>query len=84
MRPESLNCSIRSPKLAAGLRVETGGGLVDEKQIGIVNKRAGQCQALLLAAGEMADAGILFFFELHECEGFGRARPLLKKAAEQA
>jgi hypothetical protein len=36
------------PELTAGLRVETGGGLVEEEQLGIANESAGQCQSLFL------------------------------------
>src|SRR5580704_3001347 len=72
------------PKLAAGLRVEAGSGFIEKQKIGIANQGAGESEALLLAAGKIADAGILFFFELHERDGFGRARALLKEAAEQA
>ena len=52
------------PKLAAGLRVEAGGGLVEEQKIGIADQGAGQREALLLAAGKGSDAGVLFFVEL--------------------
>jgi len=72
------------PKLAAGLRVEAGGGFIEKQKIGIANEGAGESEALLLAAGKIADAGILFFFELHERNGFGGAGALFKKTAEQA
>jgi hypothetical protein len=71
------------PKLASGLGVEAGGGLIEKKEIGIANEGAGQREALLLTAGKIANARVLFFFELHERDGFGGARPLVKKAAEQ-
>ena len=53
------------PKLAAGLRVEAGGGFIEKKKIGIADECACEREALFLAAGKIADAGILFFFELH-------------------
>jgi hypothetical protein len=65
------------------LGVEACGGFIKKQKIGITNKGAGKSEALLLAAGKIADAGILFFFELHERDGFGRAGTLLKKTAEQ-
>ena len=37
----------------AGLRVESGGRLVEEQHLRIVEQRQGQGQALLLAAGEL-------------------------------
>jgi hypothetical protein len=72
------------PKLAAGLRVQAGGGLIEKKKIGIADERASERETLFLAARKISDARILFFFELHEFDGFGGARPFLKKAAEQA
>src|SRR5580692_5436223 len=72
------------PKLAAGLRVEAGGGLIEKKKIGIANQRTRERQALLLAARKTAYARILLFFELHERDCIGSVRALFKKAAEQA
>src|SRR5579863_3451243 len=37
------------PKLAAGLRVEAGGGFIEKQKIGIANEGAGKSEALLLA-----------------------------------
>jgi len=71
------------PELAAGLRVQAGGGLIEKKKIGIADEGAGQRKTLFLAARKIADAGILFFLELHERNGFVGARALLKKAAEE-
>ena len=71
------------PKLAASLRVEAGGRFIEKQKIGIANEGASESEALLLAAGKIADAGILFFFELDEGDGFIRAGALLKKATEQ-
>jgi hypothetical protein len=72
------------PKLAASLRVEAGGGLIEKKEIGIADQRASERKTLLLAARKISDTRILFFFKLHELDGFVGAWPLLKKAAEQA
>src|SRR5580700_11624874 len=71
------------PKLATGLGIEAGGGLVEKKKVGIANERASKCQALLLASGKIADARILFFLELPEGDGFCGPRSLIKKTAEQ-
>jgi len=71
------------PKLAAGLRIEAGGWFIEKKKIGIPDERAREGEALLLAAGKIADAGILFFFELDEGDGFVGAGALLEKAAEE-
>src|SRR5580700_306069 len=81
--PRGFELLDQIPELAAGLRVESGGGLIQEKKIGIADERARQREALLLAAGKIAHAGVLLFFELYECDGFSRARALAEKAAEQ-
>ena len=41
------------PELAARLRVEPGGGLVEEEQLGVADQRDGHGKTLLLAAGEL-------------------------------
>ena len=43
------------PQIAAGLRVERGGRLVEEDQLRVVHERGGDGQALALAAGEVLD-----------------------------
>ncbi len=83
VRPERLELLNQFPKLAAGLRVEASGGLIEKKKIGIADERAGEREALFLAARKIADAGSLFFIELHEGDGFGCVRALIKKTAEQ-
>ena len=45
------------PELAAGLRIEPRGGLVEEEQLGVVDQRAGDREPLGLAAGEVLHAG---------------------------
>ena len=65
VRPERFELLDQIPKLAAGLGVEAGGRLIEKKKIGIAHERAGQRQTLFLTAGKIADAGILFFLELH-------------------
>ena len=72
------------PQLAAGLRVEARGGFIEKKKIGIADQRAGQSQPLFLAAGKIAHARILFFFELHARDHLGGSGPLPEKAAKQA
>ena len=67
------------PELAAGLRIEAGGGLIEKQKIGIADEGAGESESLLLAAGKIADAGILFFFELHGRDDFVRAGALPEK-----
>ena len=72
------------PELAAGLRVEAGGGLVEEQKIGIAHQRAGQRQPLFLPAGKAAHARFALLLELHQRDDFGRCRPVPEEAAEQA
>ena len=57
------------PDLEARLRVEAGGGLVEEEQLGVADEGAGERQPLLLAAGELLDAGVALLFELHDADG---------------
>ena len=71
------------PELAAGLGIQTRGGLVEKKKVGVADQGAGKSQALFLAAGKIAHARILFFFELHTRDDFGGSRSLPKKAAKQ-
>ena len=52
------------PELAAGLRIQTRGGFVEEKKIGIADQGAGKSQPLFLAAGEIAHARILLFLRV--------------------
>ena len=49
---------------AAHLRVEAGGRLVEENDLGIVHQRHGQRQALFLPAGKLAVERVALFFEL--------------------
>ena len=44
------------PELAARLRIETGGRLVEKEQIGIADDRARERETLLLSARQLADA----------------------------
>jgi hypothetical protein len=46
------------PDQVARLRVEAGGRLVEEQQVGVVHQRARQRQAPLHAAGERVDLGV--------------------------
>ena len=84
VRPARLELLDQVPELAARLRVEAGGGLVEEQQIGIAHQRAGQRQPLFLPAGEVADAGVALLLELHQRDDLGRRRSLPEEAAEQA
>ena len=46
----------RRPRLAAGRRVEAGGRLVEEEQVGVADEGEGEVQAAPLAAREQLDA----------------------------
>ena len=70
------------PELAAGLRIEAGGGFVEEQEVGVADKRARQREALLLAAGEVAHAGFGLLVELHQADRLERSGSLLEEAAE--
>ena len=55
---------------AAHLRIEAGGRLVEEDDLGIVDQRHGQRQALLLPAGKLAVEGRALFFQLEALQEF--------------
>src|SRR5688572_14888771 len=54
----------------AGVGIEIAGGFVGEDEFGIVDERAGDGDALLLAAGELAGAMFAAVFEADELERF--------------
>jgi hypothetical protein len=55
---------------AGGLRVEGAGGLVGEQDLGIAGEGAGDADALLLAAGELAGVGLGLVGEADQVEEF--------------
>lgn len=61
------------PDEMASLRVEAGGGLIENKDLGLVDQGAGDDEAPLHATGEVADGGVGLFGELEEGEAFGDA-----------
>ena len=72
------------PELAAGLRVEPGGRLVEKEELGVAHQRAGEREPLPLAARELADARSRLLAELYQVDdlrGIGAARI---EAPEQA
>ena len=73
-----------SPK-AGGTRlgIEAGGGLIQEEHVRITDERASDCQALTLAAGELADTSPGLFLEGYPAEDFLRIRAAPIKAAEE-
>ena len=63
MRPAARNALELLPELEAALRVEPGRGLVEEQDLRIAGERAGDREALALAAGELADARVPLLLE---------------------
>jgi hypothetical protein len=61
------------PEVAARLRVERRGRLVEEHQLGVAHQRAGDGQPLLLAAGELLAADVRVLGEPHELEHLAAA-----------
>ena len=72
------------PQLPPRLRVEPGGRLVEEQQIGIADERARERQALFLSARQRDDARVALLLELHQRDDLVRRRAPLEEAAEQA
>ena len=54
------------PRLAASRRVEAGGGLVEEEQLGVADERHCDVETALLAAGELAGAIVRLALEPDE------------------
>src|SRR5437867_3796461 len=66
-RPEAAD---HVPQLAARLRVETRGGLVEEQELRPRDQRARHREALLLAARELAHPRGALLLEPHQAEHF--------------
>ena len=64
-------------QLEAGARIQVAGGLVGEQQRGPVHQRAGDRDALLLAAGELARQVALAALEADRAQRGARALALL-------
>jgi hypothetical protein len=57
-----------SPDRAAGLRIEAGGELVEEHDVGLVDQRERDEEPLLLAAGERHEPGVALAVESESCQ----------------
>ena len=55
-------------QLDAGPRVETGGRLVEEQHLRVVDERVGEAEALLHAARQALDVGVALVAEVDEVE----------------
>src|ERR1035441_2503016 len=71
------------PKLAAGLRIETGGGLVQEQKVRIAYQRASQRQPLFLPSGEAAHTRVHLLFKLYQRDHLGWRWTVPEETAEQ-
>ena len=63
MRPAALKRRDPLPELEPALRVEARRRLVEEEDLRVARERAGDGQALALAAGELADARVALLLE---------------------
>ncbi len=80
-----------APQLLAHLGVERAEGLVEQQYLGLHRQRAGQCDALALAAGELRRVAVRQPVELHELQQLHHlvgdlrvARPLAPRLDTQA
>ena len=65
-------------------RIDAGGRLIEQQQLGIVDQRHGQLEQLLLAEGEVARERVALGGKPDEVEQLGAARRgVLRRAAEQ-
>ena len=62
---------------AGGSLVQVAGGLVGQQQPGMVDQRAGQCHALLLAAAQLAGPMVAAILQAHFAEPLCRRRERL-------
>ena len=76
--------SDEAPHLAARLRVEPGGRLVEKEHLGLANQGAGDGQALALPARQLAHPGGPLFLQLDVGEqSRERPRPAVEAAKER-
>src|SRR5882762_5439274 len=66
----------------ANLWIEAGGGLVEKNQLGIVDQSQGQCETLLLSAGQSAVECVAFLRELQALQELGRIHVACVKRRE--
>ena len=71
--PEAAEAGHQVEHLLAAERVEPGGGLVEQHQLGVGDERLGQLGALAHAGGEAADGPEAGLVEPDEVEDVGRA-----------
>ena len=71
------------PELAAALRIEPGGGLIEKQNFWVADQRSGDGQALALASGKLAHPGIGLLGELHFFKDFLRRAWLRVEAGEE-
>src|SRR5262245_34759889 len=71
------------PKLAARLRIESRRRLIEKQQLRIAHQRAGDGEALLLAAGKFADMRLTFLGEVHLGDDLVGVLAVLIEAAKE-
>jgi hypothetical protein len=79
----SLQILDQLPELSTRLRIESSGGLVEEKQLRVSNERAGNRKSLLLSARETADPRTPLFAELDDADHFVDGATPVVEAAEK-
>src|SRR5687768_8554764 len=81
--PRSTELLDQSPQLAPRLRIETGGWLVEKKELGVADESAGDCEALFLPARECTHARILLLAKLDDLDHALRVPGTAVEAAEE-
>ena len=71
------------PDLAPRLRIEPGGGLVQEQNLGVPHQGAGQGEALLLASRKLPDPGARLLLQLDQAQRFLGGAPGPEEAPEE-
>src|ERR1035441_3235781 len=80
IRPHLAN---EAAQLAAGLRIQTGGGVVEHQQSGPVDERQCQKQALPQTSGECCERDIGFGLQVKTREEFTASKRLRVERAEE-
>ena len=78
-----LHAEDEVPQRAPSRRIEAGGGLVEEHELGIVDEREGHAQALALAAGQDPGLGVAPLAQVERLDQLGGRAGVAVEAAEQ-
>jgi hypothetical protein len=79
----SLDLTHQVPEVKPGYRIESGGRLIEEDDIGVIDEGGYNGEALLLAAGELADPHVATVLEIHHGEKLPRLSCRMVESAKE-